>query len=77
MQEYEEMVSAGNQVGGAGDVAWRIATEASIIPSHKADDGDHWYIMYNAADPEAELFFTASEWRAFLAGVREGEFDVD
>ncbi len=24
-----------------------------------------------------ELIFTADEWRAFLAGVKAGEFDID
>lgn len=31
----------------------------------------------DSTDPEAVLLFTQDEWDAFLAGVNDGEFDLD
>lgn len=31
----------------------------------------------NAAAPEPTLAYTPAEWRAFVAGVKAGEFDLD
>lgn len=33
--------------------------------------------MRNSQDPGTVIFFTAEEWRAFIAGVKNGEFDVN
>lgn len=32
--------------------------------------------MRNSADPETVLRYTEAEWRAFVLGARDGEFDV-
>lgn len=29
----------------------------------------------DSADPNTRLFFTSDEWSAFIAGVKNGEFD--
>jgi hypothetical protein len=33
--------------------------------------------MYDAANPADKLYFTEAEWSAFVAGVKDGEFDLD
>jgi hypothetical protein len=33
--------------------------------------------MYDAAKPNDRLYFTEAEWSAFVAGVKDGEFDLD
>jgi hypothetical protein len=39
--------------------------------------GPAWVSVKDGNSPDGpELLFTASEWRAFLAGVRNGEFDL-
>lgn len=30
----------------------------------------------HSADPTAVIEFTAAEWTAFVAGVKDGEFDI-
>ncbi|MFP8908527.1 DUF397 domain-containing protein, partial [Streptomyces atacamensis] len=32
--------------------------------------------MRNSKDPDTVLRYTAAEWRAFVLGVRDGEFDL-
>ncbi|MEU4898643.1 DUF397 domain-containing protein [Streptomyces sp. NPDC044780] len=32
--------------------------------------------MRNSADPETVLRYTEAEWRAFVLGARDGEFDL-
>ncbi|GAA2286134.1 regulator, BldB [Streptomyces ruber] len=32
--------------------------------------------MRNSADPDTVLRYTAAEWRAFVLGARDGEFDL-
>ncbi|GHF74765.1 regulator, BldB [Streptomyces mashuensis] len=33
--------------------------------------------MRSSADPDTVLRYTASEWHAFVLGVRDGEFDIE
>lgn len=33
--------------------------------------------MRNSKDPDTVLRYTAAEWRAFVLGVRDGEFDLE
>lgn len=43
-----------------------------------AGDPDGGVLVTSTATPDAGvLSFTAEEWRAFVAGVRNGEFDLD
>lgn len=41
-------------------------------------DGDLIFVRSSEAGKQgpAAQFFTANEWRAFVAGVKDGEFDV-
>ncbi|HEX6526341.1 MAG TPA: DUF397 domain-containing protein [Streptosporangiaceae bacterium] len=53
-----------------------VTTDTSAAP-HKTDE-DKLYVMYDAANPDAgKLYFTQAEWDAFVAGVKDGEFDID
>ncbi|MBZ4017045.1 MULTISPECIES: DUF397 domain-containing protein [Streptomyces] len=33
--------------------------------------------MRNSTDPDVVLRYTEGEWRAFVLGARDGEFDLD
>lgn len=33
--------------------------------------------MRNSKEPETVLRYTAAEWRAFVLGARDGEFDLE
>ena len=53
-----------------------VTTDTSAAP-HKTDEAK-LYVMYDAANPDAgKLYFTQAEWDAFVAGVKDGEFDID
>ena len=54
-----------------------VTTDPAEMPRHKAGEPKLW-VMYDAAKPGAgKLYFTEAEWDAFVAGVRDGEFDLD
>ena len=53
-----------------------VTTNTSGAP-HKAAE-EKLYVMFDAADPDGDkLYFTESEWEAFVLGVKDGEFDLD
>ena len=53
-----------------------ITTDASGAP-HKTGE-EKLYVMFDAGDPDGDkLYFTESEWEAFVLGVKDGEFDLD
>ena len=53
-----------------------VTTDTSTAP-HKTGEA-RLYVMRDAADPDAgELYFTQAEWDAFIAGIKDGEFDLD
>jgi hypothetical protein len=65
--------------------AWRRASrsdgrdcvEVSIAEGSK-EGSDYVIIMRDSKHPEGPtLVFTPAEWEAFVAGVRDGEFDLD
>jgi hypothetical protein len=56
---------------------WRSATKATgrsnQVEVARVDDG---YAMRSSEHPDGPiLLFTVAEWDAFVAGVRDGEFD--
>lgn len=54
-----------------------VTTDTTAAPPGKAGEA-RLYVLHDAADPHApRLYFTEAEWRAFEAGVRDGEFDLD
>jgi hypothetical protein len=51
-------------------------TDGTSAASHKAGEA-RLYVLRDPARPEAgELYFTQGEWDAFVAGVKDGEFDL-
>jgi len=51
--------------------------EVTIAPGSK-EGSEHVITLRDAAQPDGPvLVFTPAEWEAFVAGVRDGEFDLD
>jgi Domain of unknown function (DUF397) len=53
-----------------------VVSDTSGAPGHKSGEA-LLYVMYDAANPADKLYFTEAEWSAFVAGVKDGEFDLD
>jgi hypothetical protein len=63
--------SGGN---GGGCVEVTATRDTADVP-HKAGE-DLLYLLRDSKDPDGpKLAFTTSEWDAFIAGVKDGEFD--
>ncbi|RKS71670.1 uncharacterized protein DUF397 [Actinomadura pelletieri DSM 43383] len=46
------------------------------VPVQHKDFGERAVVMRDAKNPEGPiLYFTEAEWDAFIAGVKDGEFD--
>ncbi|MFC7732456.1 DUF397 domain-containing protein [Actinomadura keratinilytica] len=46
------------------------------VPVDHKDFGDRAVVMRDAKNPDGPiLYFTEAEWDAFIAGVKDGEFD--
>ncbi len=61
--------------GGTESVEVTITDDAAAVSEHKADAG-RLILMRDSKNPEGPaLAFTEAEWRAFIAGVKDGEFD--
>ncbi len=61
--------------GSADHVA--TAIEVAVSPGSK-EGSDHVITLRDPNDPDGPtLVFTPAEWDAFVAGVRDGEFDLD
>ena len=59
---------------GSGDDESCI--EVAVVAGSK-EGSDHVIAMRNGNDPDGPaLIFTPEEWRAFTAGVQDGEFDL-
>ncbi len=56
---------------GGGD-----CVEIAVVPGSK-EGSDHVIAMRDGSNPDGPaLIFTPDEWRAFTAGVNDGEFDL-
>jgi hypothetical protein len=63
---------SGGNGGGCVEVT---ATHETASVLHKSDQ-DMLYLLRDSKDPSGPtLAFTTSEWDAFIAGVKDGEFD--
>ncbi len=64
---------------GIGRVAWRKSTQSQGGSSNCVEvahlpDG---VLVRNSKNPDGPILaFTPSEWRAFLGGAKDGEFDL-
>jgi Domain of unknown function (DUF397) len=66
---------SGQSTGGTESVEVTITEDAAAVSEHKADAG-RLILMRDSKNPEGPaLAFTEAEWRAFIAGVKDGEFD--
>lgn len=60
-------------VEGSDDASIEIA----IVPGVSKEGSDRVIAMRDGRNPDGPtLIFTPDEWRAFTAGVRDGEFDL-
>jgi Domain of unknown function (DUF397) len=51
--------------------------EIAIVPGISKEGSDRVIAMRDGRNPDGPtLIFTPDEWRAFTAGVRDGEFDL-
>lgn len=56
------------------DAVWKT-TEGSTVEIAMLEQGA--VAMRNAEDRDTVLRYTAAEWRAFVLGARDGEFDLE
>lgn len=62
-------------------VAWRISTRsadtgANCVEAGPVADGSGRVALRHSKTPEAAtIVYTRAEWEAFVAGVKDGEFD--
>ncbi|WP_344589931.1 DUF397 domain-containing protein [Actinomadura vinacea] len=62
-------------------IAWHISTYSpdhggSCVEAGPLNDGTERVAVRHSHHPDAEvIIYTRPEWEAFLAGVRNGEFD--
>ena len=67
--------------------AWRASSygsendgasiEVAVIPGASKEGSDRVIAMRDGKNPDGPtLIFTPDEWRAFTAGVQDGEFDL-
>lgn len=63
------------------DVAWHISTRSassggSCVEAGPLPDGSGRIAVRHSHHPDGEfIVYTRTEWDAFLAGVKDGEFD--
>lgn len=59
------------------ELAAETGVEVAIAEGSK-EGSDYVITMRDAKDPDSPtLIFTPAEWDAFVAGVKDGEFDLD
>jgi hypothetical protein len=68
--------AAGSTPSGESRIEVYITTDTSAAPPGKRAAPRLW-VMRDTADPDTCLYFTEAEWRAFEAGVSDGEFDLN
>ncbi len=66
---------SGHDTGDTESVEVTVTQDAAAVSGHKADE-DRLILMRDSKNPDGPvLAFTEAEWRAFIAGVKDGEFD--
>ncbi len=58
-----------------GELVWRKAHCADGACAEAAKDGPDSVLLRSTLRPGAVLSFTNDEWSAFLASVRDGDYD--
>ena len=54
---------------------WRRTRDCADVTCVEVFDGGQEIHVRNSQSPDALVQFTPAEWRAFLAGVKRGDFD--
>jgi len=71
----EESGPATDDPGETESVEVTVTDDAAAVSRHKAGAG-RLILMRDSKNPGGPvLAFTEAEWRAFIAGVKDGEFD--
>ncbi len=66
---------SGHETGEIESVEVTVTDDEAAVPTHKAGAG-RLILMRDSKNPDGPvLAFTEAEWRAFIAGVKDGEFD--
>ena len=55
---------------------WQRTGEQEGQAVEIADIGDGCVALRSSDDPDVVLLYTAAEWKAFVLGARDGEFDL-
>jgi hypothetical protein len=67
--------AAWQKASGTGEPG-EPCVEIAVVPGAK-EGSDQVIAMRDSGNPDGPvLIFTPDEWRAFTAGVRDGEFDL-
>jgi hypothetical protein len=70
-----ESGTATHEPGETESVEVTVTDDAAAVSKHKAGAG-RLILMRDSKNPDGPvLAFTEAEWRAFIAGVKDGEFD--
>jgi hypothetical protein len=57
-------------------IGWRRSSRCDTGACIEVGQADDTVVVRNSRDPDGpQLQFTFAEWRAFIAGARDGEFD--
>lgn len=63
-------------MGVENDLCWMKSSFSNAIECVEVGKDDERVLVRDSKDPDgARLSFTPSEWSAFLAGAKAGEFD--
>jgi len=66
---------SGYETESSESVEVTVTDDPTDAPHHKAGSG-RLILMRDSKNPDGPvLAFTEAEWRAFIAGVKDGEFD--
>ncbi|WP_326820122.1 DUF397 domain-containing protein [Streptosporangium sp. NBC_01756] len=72
---WRKAILSGDNGGDDGGGCVEVAVVDAPGAGHKAGLGS-LYVLRDSKNPEGpKLFFTRSEWDAFVGGVKLGEFD--
>jgi predicted secreted Zn-dependent protease len=69
-------VSMPSQASAAGDLDWQVSRTCDNGQCIKVARAGKFVMIGNTSKPEGPVSeFTVEEWRHFLAGVKQGDFD--
>ena len=65
-----------SQASAAGDLDWQVSRTCDNGQCIKVARAGKFVMIGNTSKPEGPVSeFTVEEWRHFLAGVKQGDFD--